>query len=395
MNEGSENSEGKQESSADHADIDEALLGGPDVTEGSRRHWFRWAWIGLGVLLVLGAGVAIWPSLRPEIERLVPSFGGGPNATTAKSANAGDQTAARLDAFDQRLSAVESTVQAMPVMPDLQSRLAADNAALAALKKQVAGLQAALAANADLAAKLAAVEKKLAGLQKTGGGGADAAALATFDKKIKSVSQTVDMQNETISDLQKQVSQVAALAPAVRAAPRHIALVLAVVELEQASRRSAPFPDALRSVVALAPQGPGTTDAFGALTDYAASGVPSAAKLRRDFPKVADRVVGAGREKPGTWWQKVFDQLSGLITVRRVGEVTGSTPGDIVARAEVRLQDNDLRGAVQALQELKDGAAVAAQPWLKGAKARLAVDRAVAVVRAETFGALAKAASQP
>lgn len=389
MNESSENIEGKKEPTPEHADLDEALLNGPVSTEGSRRHWFRWAWIGLGVLLLLGAGVAIWPSVRPEIERFLP----GGNSATIKSESAKDQTGARLNALDQRLSAVESTVQALPVAPDVEGRLAADEKALAALKRQVANLQAALAASAGTAARLTTMEKKLADLQKNGAGGVDSAALAGFDTKMKNLSQLVAMQNGTISNLQKQMNQLAALAPEVRAAPRHIALVLAVVELEQETGRSAPFSDALRSVVALAAKGQATSGALGVLAKYAPAGVPSLAKLRREFPTVADRVVNADQEKPGSWWQKALTQLSGLVTVRRVGDVTGSSPGDIVARAEVMLQNNDLNGAVQTLDDLKGGSAAAAQAWLDHAKARLAVDRATAALRAETFGALAQAAA--
>ncbi len=389
MNEGSENLEGKKEPASEHADLDEALLSGPVGTEGSRRHWFRWAWIGLGVLLVLGAGVAIWPSLRPEVEHLLP----GGNGTTITSETAQDRTTARLDALDRRLSAVESTVQALPVAPDLQSRLAADEKALTVLKKQVAGVHAALAANANLAVRLSKIEKELTDLQKNGTGGVDSTALASLNNRMKSLSQAIAVQNGTIVSLQKQVSRFTALAPEVRAAPKHIALVLAVVELEQAARRSAPFSDALRSVVALAPKDQAISAALGVLANYAQVGAPSLAKLRREFPTIADRVVNADQEKPGSWWQKVFDQLSGLITVRRVGDVTGSTPGDIVARAEVMLQDNDLMGSVKALDDLKGGSATAAHAWLDQAKARLAVDRATAALRAETFGALAQAAA--
>ena len=62
------------------------------------------------------------------------------------------------------------------------------------------------------------------------------------------------------------------------------------------------------------------------------------------------------------------------MTIRRTDDVTGETTDAIVARAQLKLQQNDIAGAVQELQKLDGASAAAAAPWMKLAQARLGVD---------------------
>jgi hypothetical protein len=69
----------------------------------------------------------------------------------------------------------------------------------------------------------------------------------------------------------------------------------------------------------------------------------------------------------------------GLVTVRSVGaDAEGSDADARVARAEARLADGDLAGAVAEIEGLEGPAAEAAAGWLERARARLAAEQALA-----------------
>ena len=111
----------------------------------------------------------------------------------------------------------------------------------------------------------------------------------------------------------------------------------------------------------------------------AETGVPTAAQLARGFSEVARAVVaaGAGDEADGLL-SGVLRRLGEVITVRPVGNVTGSGAGAVVARAEYRLAGGDLTGAITELDGLAGPAAEAAVAWRAEADARLAADAAFA-----------------
>jgi hypothetical protein len=74
--------------------------------------------------------------------------------------------------------------------------------------------------------------------------------------------------------------------------------------------------------------------------------------------------------------------------VRPVGEVEGDSARARIARAEARMQDGNLAGAIEALQGLQGDAAEAAQPWVADAQARLAAEEALADLTRRTLARL-------
>ena len=80
--------------------------------------------------------------------------------------------------------------------------------------------------------------------------------------------------------------------------------------------------------------------------------------------------------------------MSGVLTVRPVGDVAGDDAGAVIARAEVQLEGGDLSGAHQALGALQGPAGAAMQDWQAQAALRLAADQALATLRDRSLARL-------
>jgi hypothetical protein len=149
--------------------------------------------------------------------------------------------------------------------------------------------------------------------------------------------------------------------------------------------------------------------ALSALKLHAAEGVPTLAELKASFPATAQAIASASAPPPAsesrppnaTIWDRVLARLSGLVTIRPVGNESGTAAPSAsdemsahVARAQARLDAGDLPGAVKELESLPPGkAADAAKPWLERAHARLAADQALLQLQTAAADALAHPAS--
>ncbi len=170
----------------------------------------------------------------------------------------------------------------------------------------------------------------------------------------------------------------AALADRRQQALRAEATVLAVGQLRTMLATSKPFAKELSTVRIMVP---GDTDMLAVLDQmqpYADTGVETADDLAKDFSRLAPSLVrGAVVGDGQSWWRQAIYHLESIISIRRVG---GDVPGDsteaVVARAEAKLDDGDLPGAIAVLQTLTGNSADAASPWIHDAGHRVAVDNA-------------------
>jgi len=153
---------------------------------------------------------------------------------------------------------------------------------------------------------------------------------------------------------------------------RRAAALLALADLARASAGTDSFAAELSALRALAPSAPELAD----LSKYAASGAPTRAMLGERFTTQADAILAAERAgNAKTWSQRLWANLANLVSIRRIGEISGDSAESRVARAEADLHGGDLDRAVSEVAALKGAARLAAQPWLAAAQARLAVDR--------------------
>lgn len=171
------------------------------------------------------------------------------------------------------------------------------------------------------------------------------------------------------------------------------ATVLAVGQLREALRGTAPFGAELQAVGAVAADNPEITKAIAALEPYAASGIPTLATLRRDFDRLAGEIARAARALEGDgWFEWAVNRLMSLVTVRRTTDSGDLNSVDaVVARAETSLKAGDLMAAVEELEGLAGPPGAAAAPWLRGARARLAAERAMATLHVHAVSLLVPA----
>jgi len=169
-----------------------------------------------------------------------------------------------------------------------------------------------------------------------------------------------------------------------REARRADRLLLAVFTLRDAVRRETPFAAELKALETVAAGDPVVGAALPPLAALAESGAPSLAALRQGFAPVARAMVVAERGQAGSGWlDQMSARLSTVVTVRRTGaEVEGDGAEAVAARAEALLAAGDLAGAVRLLEAAPAGAAAPAAAWLASAKARLALDAALAALTA-------------
>ena len=168
--------------------------------------------------------------------------------------------------------------------------------------------------------------------------------------------------------------------------------MLAVGQLGAAVAGPAPYAQPLAAVAALAQGDAELGPAIATLEARADTGVPTLVDLAGRFDAVS---VAAARaaivpDRPG-WVGEMLARLSRLVVIRRTGgDVAGEGPDALLARAEARLRAGDLAGAVAALSTLEDGPAEAVKPWLADARARIAVDSALAGLSARAAARLAQ-----
>jgi hypothetical protein len=170
-------------------------------------------------------------------------------------------------------------------------------------------------------------------------------------------------------------------------------MLLAMLQLRDALRGSGPYDEPLIMLQNLAGDDPALTPVIESLERRASAGLPSLLELQASFPDVARRIAAIEVGKEGEGWSAgVLRRVAEAVNLRPVGLVEGDAPTAVAARAEVKLNDGDLAGALAELDGLDGAAAEAAAKWRTDAEARLAADRAVSKLGAlvsERFSTLA------
>ncbi len=118
-------------------------------------------------------------------------------------------------------------------------------------------------------------------------------------------------------------------------------------------------------------------DAAPLLLPLRDKGLPTLTTLQTRFGAVARAAVHAAAPAGGTWWQQTWQNVKGLVTIRRQGAAVGDgeTGAEaLIARAETLLASGDLSDVTTLLGGLTDASAAAVQNWLAQAQARQAAD---------------------
>ena len=403
----------------------------------------NWGWRAI-VALAVGAGLVasgVWMSenfgggeiaLRDQaarIEALESERATLRNALTATEVGL-DGLTERLVAVDQRLAALTDAMGGVTAAADFDVLAADVNDRLAALEAPLdnpvdqvdtaaalADLSDRLGAMEAMAARIAALE---AFAQSVGeladarpGEGAVAAPnpaiatrLAELEQDLRTLDAALAVAVETLPNqaegpgLSQVEARIAAVEETVRslgpaAASRGSAsvLVLAAGQLRDRLLGPGPFRAELDTVRQVA-QSRVLVDrelqlAMNRLGGLASDGVVTVDQLTREFAGLARQIIAATAPDEG-WVADLWGRVRSVVSVRRTGDIEGDTTQAIVARAEVRLGDRDVVGAVSELDSLDGLSLELVRPWLELARARATADEAAALIATRAVALLAQ-----
>ncbi|AYD02823.1 COG4223 family protein [Neorhizobium sp. NCHU2750] len=243
-----------------------------------------------------------------------------------------------------------------------EANLTAD---IASLRQQVAALASRPAEpSADLVNRIAALENG------SSGGGSDEAvaqriaALESELSSIKSVTET------NAGRLQQAEAQIADKGPEQMAAR-----AVAAAALKSAIDRGGSFSPELETYKTLAADDPSIAE----LQPLAAKGVMSRVELQAQASSVANAMIDAVSQPDPNLGiaDRLMASALSVIKVRKVGDVTGNTPEDIIARFEDRLRSGDLQAAASEWAALPKPAKAASQGFKQELDARIKVESLV------------------
>ncbi|MES2905907.1 MAG: mitofilin family membrane protein [Pseudomonadota bacterium] len=174
------------------------------------------------------------------------------------------------------------------------------------------------------------------------------ARLDTVERKLQSVSQVEIAENE-----------------------RLLALAMSGLALKEALDKGAAFSGEYAVVKNLLPNGSN----LDGLEAYANTGVPTTAALLARFETVSQSMLKAQLPPDAGFLDKSVAFFQNLVSVRKVGDIEGNDAEAILARVELRLQQNNSESAHQEYQKLEPRLQQIAQPWGKDLVARAAADK--------------------
>lgn len=157
---------------------------------------------------------------------------------------------------------------------------------------------------------------------------------------------------------------------------------LALAQLSRAAQGSSPFTAELAAAEIVLAGDP----RLDQIAPFAATGVPTLAMLRADFPPLARQVARAAMTPQSVGaWDRVWAWLGKAISFRRTGEADGPGAGAILARAEARLAEGNLAAAAAEMNGLEEAPRALAADWIAAAEARVAIDRLVGALSSDVI----------
>jgi hypothetical protein len=199
------------------------------------------------------------------------------------------------------------------------------------------------------------------------------------------VVPTEDGEAVVVDPLQLE-DRIAALEQSQARMSRAAAAAVAAAALADAAEGSEPFAGELASLERLAP----TSRGIRALRDLAEQGAPTRAALVGEFPAAAARAARAadGEDADGGFFDALARAFRSVFSLRRIGELEGDSVDAILARAERRVREGDIEGALSQLQALPEPAREAMSEWSTRAERRVEIERRINALRAQALGDL-------
>ena len=176
---------------------------------------------------------------------------------------------------------------------------------------------------------------------------------------------------------------MSALEQNLRASPAAKGLLfLALGHIKDALHTGQPYDVPLRAVRSLVVKNTQTQAALETLSHHASQGLATRAALSYGLDDLAlhiHRCPTLTPAAPPSWWDRTFKALSPIVSLHRVndGESGRSDPASLIKRATAAVRRSELALAVEEVSHLPHEAADLSQAWLKKARSRLEVERAL------------------
>jgi hypothetical protein len=314
--------------------------------------------------LVIGVGWMLgWPAVEPA------------------SPAAPQLTAAAIDDLTARIAGLESRA-GKTAMADPTAA-----ARLESLEKSLAALRGELGATRAQGEKLAAAVTDAKAAPRTGAPSPDLLGIndriAKIEGAVRAQAAEITQQGSKIAD-----TKAADAKPADDVALRR---VVAASLLDVQVRSGEPYQPALAAAKSLAPN----ADALKPLDDFAAKGVPSAARLSGELLTLVPKLSPSAPPDNATTGSGIVERLQAgaakLVRIERTDTV-GNDRGAVVARATKAALRNDANEARRELMTLAPADRADAQSWLDKADARDAALAASRQFAADAMAAFAKPA---
>lgn len=201
---------------------------------------------------------------------------------------------------------------------------------------------------------------------------------------IADIRQQIAKLSSAIAELTTRVEAVdREAAGRVQSAATDSALVLSLLQIRDAVAAGRPFVAEYDAFAALSRNHAEIAAAAAPLAGPAKTGVASRDVLAARLHALAGTIAAtkAPAAAPGAatgWADEALSRLRGLVKIRRIdGDGESAGPEAAVKAAEQMLAGGDLAGAIDKVDRLGGAAAEAADPWLRMAKQRVAVEAAI------------------
>lgn len=150
------------------------------------------------------------------------------------------------------------------------------------------------------------------------------------------------------------------------------AMLLALNEYRNDVHSGQPFQGDLAVLRKIAGNDPEMQAALTRLAPYAESGVLSRDRLQKEFAGTAmDIAMAKYNGQDLTAQDAVKKRIAALVKVRKIDDIQGNDTDAVVARAQFKINQGDIKGAIQDLQTLDGASGQAAQPFIKQASGTL------------------------
>jgi hypothetical protein len=335
---------------------------------------------------LVGGAIALLGVGGLQVAGFWPGSGGGGSDGEAVAALQAELATLMQDIAGLKAAPGPDTSALETAMADWAARVETLGAAVDQLKADLEALKAAPGGDGGVdAAALAAINAKIATLEQAiaalSPGGVDTTDVATLSGRVDAVETATRAAADKaaavegkLADLEASIAGLAGQIQTIGDQPK-VALALAGAALKAALDRGGTFVSEVETFAAIVPDAP----ELPALREAAAKGVASRQMLVAESEAAAEAMIAAGdvADPNAGFFDRLWDSLTSLVSVRPIGAVEGEGVPETVARMEQAVKDGDLAKAVAEYDALPDVVKTAGSDFAGKVRARLDAEQLV------------------